>query len=460
MTEFFVHRTQHAVGQGGFHMANITLNNQNFRYIYDCGSKNKSVIPSVLTQLCPTVEEKKIDWLVISSFDLDHFNGVGKLLDAGYTFNKVFLPHRLSKKFHVWLLCIYILRGLTTKDILMAFKILNYLDSLPKDNESQPSLVQKIATIETTPVKGVTYEVLNYDWVLRFYSLEHNFENAVNELLNGKDFDDLRTLVDKAGNLLKPLHLKMNDVAATGLATDILREIAVVLKNPPNSQTGAAANPSSAAGGADTIAGAASGADAAAPTPVKTRSGDSVKKLLSKAYENLKENETKIFPDYNSVSLCMYSGPRSAIGKTYCQFRLTYYGGAAPSLSQHDRTGRTVGWLGVGDIGFSTPTELDLFSRYYRANLSVTATRTVPHHGSQSSYGKDLVRLKPFLTLGAENPVWIAAANPLASYRHPDGIVVIECGNYGEFRLVAENPDESIDEFIHGIQPLPMSIFS
>ena len=79
-------RTQHAVGQGFFHTADIELlGGGHIRYIYDCGAMDKfrgardSSVQSFLHAVGPSA---RLDFLFISHAHFDHVSGLPKLLDT------------------------------------------------------------------------------------------------------------------------------------------------------------------------------------------------------------------------------------------------------------------------------------------------------------------------------------------------------------------------------------------
>ena len=85
-----VKRTQHAIGQGGFHSSYLYTGDKCFSLIFDCGGSTEKHRATVIG---PVVEEGRHDWLVVSHLDADHINGVSQLESAGVTFSNVFLPH-------------------------------------------------------------------------------------------------------------------------------------------------------------------------------------------------------------------------------------------------------------------------------------------------------------------------------------------------------------------------------
>lgn len=92
--EFIVH----PVGQGLFYSGKVSLNNQvDFRMVFDCGSNGSSTAAGkeevVLYRQDPDyVDNKILDLLIISHFDEDHVNHIGKLLDGEIKVKRLVMP--------------------------------------------------------------------------------------------------------------------------------------------------------------------------------------------------------------------------------------------------------------------------------------------------------------------------------------------------------------------------------
>lgn len=88
--------TIHPVGQGFFY--SCTIKNQErivFRMVFDCGSKTAGAGQEeveIYRSDNDFVSEKILDLLVISHFDGDHVNHIGKLLDGGVKIKRLVMP--------------------------------------------------------------------------------------------------------------------------------------------------------------------------------------------------------------------------------------------------------------------------------------------------------------------------------------------------------------------------------
>jgi hypothetical protein len=85
-------RTQHPVGQGGFHSAVVRSNSGDFRYVYDCGSSNRDALEGELAAYIRQQGNAPINLLALSHLDEDHVSGVERLL-GGISVDTVLLPY-------------------------------------------------------------------------------------------------------------------------------------------------------------------------------------------------------------------------------------------------------------------------------------------------------------------------------------------------------------------------------
>ncbi len=89
-----VTRIQYPVGQGCFHVGAVKWDNGSgagcFRYVYDCGSKNKTALKRSMNSM--RQQHKGIDALFVSHLHDDHVNGLNRLLGS-VRVNMVFIPH-------------------------------------------------------------------------------------------------------------------------------------------------------------------------------------------------------------------------------------------------------------------------------------------------------------------------------------------------------------------------------
>lgn len=90
-----VTRRQYPVGQGCFHAGEICRTNEKgdevvaFRYVYDCGSMNQSILRGVVDSF--RMQTSSLDALFVTHLDDDHVNGLDRLLGAVQV-KAVYLP--------------------------------------------------------------------------------------------------------------------------------------------------------------------------------------------------------------------------------------------------------------------------------------------------------------------------------------------------------------------------------
>jgi hypothetical protein len=462
MGRFAVRRVQHPVGQGGFHTAEILIGDERFRYVYDCGSKKAGAIEGPLARMTIGQDALKYDWLVISSFDADHFNGIDKFKEYGITFKKVFLPHLLQQDFLEWLLCSYLIEKRSDAEITHAFRLLKAISrgefgTVGVTEGADPDGPVRLVRNKSTSAGGknigevdVVYEVKDEDWMFRLYSREHRFAGLVDTLFNNPLLKPLKYLIERAAATVTDKTI--DDAEISNILSELFR---VLTTPPPAAQDGnaqavpdgdvALTSSTKTKGKANKLARVAAGN---AGTGVSSKL-PTVKQILSDAYDSLKENGKRVFSDYNALSLCMYSGPRTEFHKNQSTFESTcLIDGEELAAASSGGPTRRVGWLGFGDIGFGDPDAFLALTNRFSSEFGLARTKMVPHHGAQSNYGKELFALEPFFGLGPPNTLWIAAANPLSGYRHPDGVVVLECQKRGIFKLVSEDAPTRIEETI------------
>lgn len=84
----------HNVGQGLFYSGRIKMaHTRSFNFVYDCGTKSpRHFLDQAITAYKNHIQRNQIDLLVLSHFDIDHINGVDKLL-SDVAVDKVVIPY-------------------------------------------------------------------------------------------------------------------------------------------------------------------------------------------------------------------------------------------------------------------------------------------------------------------------------------------------------------------------------
>ena len=159
----------------------------------------------------------------------------------------------------------------------------------------------------------------------------------------------------------------------------------------------------------------------------------------------------RVFPSLNATSLCLYSGPSPGLlGANTRQLALVCRGHgvidggefAAPqrcrSIPIYGSGQPRCGWLGTGDSELSLLGRRNLFLTHYRQHTDSTAVFVVPHHGSQDNFHEELTELRV--------PVYSVAA-PLRSTHHPHPEVIRSIQRAGcSAAVTTERPDSGLCE--------------
>ncbi|WP_217916419.1 hypothetical protein [Duganella sp. BJB1802] len=432
-TTMLVKRTQHAIGQGGFHVAEIQVDRSKFRYIYDCGARNTKGLVEIIETWPST--DKAFDWLVISSFDSDHLNCASELLDEGFTFKAVILPHLLNADLFKYIFLRYITDDLEIDELTRVTKVFRRIiagdfgrvlpgedrDGITEAMDGDGLVSTKDLALDSVGhISKRSYKVKNADWMLRFYSVEVEAKDAIDKIFNAPDLTALKTTILEIGeSLVKKVSEDKMQVLLDEVLTELKREVKM-----PATRT-----------------------SAKKPAAQKKKT---VKDILNAACKT-PEDGKGIIHDYNSASLCLYSGPvpepYAHRDDSFICYRTCNDQRKTRTLA--NRNGRAVGWMGVGDITFKNSASTLGFIRYYFAELALTGTRMLPHHGAQSNYDPDLAQFRLFTSTIPDGSLWVAAADPKAGgYRHPDGAIVAECALSGTFHLVSADPTTTLQEVI------------
>ncbi len=441
MQRITVERTQHAIGQGGFHTAILRAGGRRFSVVYDCGggtAERRSRIIDSIVDAYPLAH----DWLVISHLDEDHINGIARLEEKGIRFANVFLPH-VDLAHSVFMMLLKIVgesAGAIADERLESVRIAGRLYSgaygrpiiiarnrnVPGNDAVRSSdNLKDLAPHDLPPPSGFfltpawqealaparrgailsdarSIHLHRLDWTFRFYSQEWATPQVVADLWNLPVLAGLRHAIDDLAQL------------GTRAGRTFTDGIQAALETPVSQADANAALRASHAGHAT------------------VRKRITVNALLKLLYKEL-----PALHDYNSSSLCLYSGPAGIGGgpRQWYQRRT--------SLTQHEAghryLTRAVGWLGMGDAHLGKPADLAAFVEHYGGELRLTSTLMLPHHGSRLNYDDERITLHGLLDTLPASPdlTLIAASNPdHQKYRHPHRQVVDIAARYGKVHNV------------------------
>ena len=180
------------------------------------------------------------------------------------------------------------------------------------------------------------------------------------------------------------------------------------------------------------------------PSLQKVTKAISVNSLLKKLYQALPDVH-----DYNSSSLCLYSGPITEIYPERWRYMRCM---SLPGEHYQGRCrGDNVGWLGMGDARLHDAAAFRRFREHYQEQLGLLSTLVLPHHGSLHNYDSKRIQLHRLLAQIAPCgvPVFVAASDPNhKKFRHPHQEVVRIASMYGDVHNVNLDPNSAFGEIV------------
>ena len=394
-----VTRIQYPVGQGCFHVATVEWQNEpnagSFRYVYDCGSKNRTALTHSVNAMLKRHPE--IDALFVSHLHDDHVNGLDRLLGSVRA-NTVFIPH-LSVGATVADLIADAADGALSHSLVQAS--LN-----PEEWFGQRGVSRIVRVRPGTPGEALAPDVRPEDSPGGDAPPYHDISWKPRE---ARDEDAGRpTGIDsmESGKMLAP------DSGSEALDWVLVPHV------DPESR-------------ADVTRFEAEFANVLGLPDLKHLTVQRLARALrdAKQRNRLRDCYAKCFgANHNRVSMSVYSGPKSDPETrhwTYFpeyQFRhLLHWRGAA-------------GWIGTGDAELKDPRVRNAWQRSYNFFLRNLSTLLLPHHGSNRNFSPELLKHPRLANC-------IASAGDPSPYSHP-GIEVIETVKHAlqNFHHVSERP--------------------
>ncbi len=408
--DLFHTRTQHSVGQGGFHSAVIDDGSNSFRYAYDCGSTNGNRLSTCVHEL--KKETDRLDVLFLSHLDQDHANGVDLLLGL-IEVGTVVLPYLSPFE----------------RLVLVAEFLAN-----PTSNVSPASLLAMLGN----PV----------DWLAGRGVRQVIFVTPPGE---GADPPTRPEPADSPADGDMKLDISAATEISKGRSTSPRRGVSVTeLESTPLFVT-TSGRPfwalvpfvqPEAARETQFLAAAAKILKLRSPAVEHKKWLDSLKnvltnrtttKALADAYT------THIRRDRNLTSMCLYSGPIvPAYAEVYWSEGFRYRRHRVPN-SEFDDGGAGIGWLGTGDAHLDVKKRRDAFEYFYRYYLPDAGTVVLPHHGSKANIKTGFLQKNTYRT-------WVAAYGTRNSYGHPDPHLMRVANMYGDSRRVTERSNTTFAE--------------
>lgn len=454
MHKLTVERTQHPIGQGGFHSVHLHTDGERFSVIFDCGGGTAGHRDQLVKDMVSSAVVE-YDWLVISHLDADHINGLRQLEKYGITFSNVFLPHvDLPQSMFLMLLKALATEGRVSGESLDTLLIAAQLHAgvfgrarivVSGDQEGgeppdEEGVVQDDANVdrpasallESATRKsldrqraasrfpdGTSVYLQDADWKFRFYSREWAFPDPIKKVW---DLPVLTTLRQAMSQLF---------VSGTNTEKNFTAAIKAALHE---TVTALVAN--------KILSGFS-------PKHARISRRITVNSLLKLLYKTLPD-----LHDYNGASLCMYSGPANVPSKCARQYYVRQHNLATVDQARAGLT-RTVGWMGMGDANLKDDKELEAFAHHFRTQLPLVSTLMLPHHGSRHNYGKNLTQLHGLLSALPVSPVpvLVVASDPNhEKYSHPHEDVQHACKRFGLLHNVNLRWESVFEESISSLE--------
>jgi len=391
-------RTQHPVGQGFFHSANLIRDDFNFRYVYDCGAMSKySKDRSAAIQAYIASPENKgtLDVLFLSHAHADHINGVRELLSK-LNVDTIVLP-LLSPQDRLLAFARSLAEdpGLITDSFYLNFitnpetalaefsprQILS-IKAGPPGEGAPGSDGEGIGPIEGAGEGGGT-------------PLSPEGRRPQWRLVGKGDAEDLRTVATASGTSVSLSTVPDTMAFALNIAGTKFSWLLAPYIEPEITKQRSKFLNSLKSNGIDeqTLADPAKLA-----TILKEK--DKIQ-ILVKAYKDVSSN-------LNISSLCLYSGP----AQPFRHARILYRGYVNQRCWLGKFRCQRVGWLGTGDAELQRQMRITNFVSHYGKYLESVATLTLPHHGSDRNTGSGLLdKVSPCLG--------VASADIYSTWRHP-----------------------------------------
>lgn len=371
------------VGQGLFYSGTIKYeNNQNFNFVYDCGSSSMNIDEIVDHYVETSLIDKTLDMLVISHFDEDHISGIPKLLTEVKKIKKIFIPYENGiENYLLFLAFIYGNDGNINEKIDEIILV----NSTGPENENNRDFEELNTSIEIEDnfslpnikvgvFKGSSIKYRNL-WKFKFYNTylrKTNFSSKIKEEII---------------NLIK-------DSGCKGLE-ELLKKLNSPVKNDENCDK---------------------------EISVKNSLKKIYEKYCSSSYGNSKQNQS---------SLCLYHSP------------LLNDMNMEISIYQHDILSIStfidpffwygdmiIGTLLTGDISLRQEKQAKRyndFKNHYKNECIDVLFFLTPHHGSSKNWNKDVLHDFPMAYF------YLNSAGLLSKYDHPSDSVIgdiIKSGRY------------------------------
>jgi hypothetical protein len=209
----------HPVGQGLFYSGRIYLPKSDFNFVYDCGTNSKK---SYLTDEINSLNNGKLDLLIISHFHKDHISGIPELLTKFKDIKTVVLPYITEIERLIFLAKFHLEKPDENNDPFFnafytdpsAFFTEKKCNAIFIRSAQEPQPI--IHEVETTEFNWNSKQILsNYFYEFLFYSkpMDPNKLKSFSEHLNVYGLDKLscKEIIDTRLNDLKSVYNEVFD---------------------------------------------------------------------------------------------------------------------------------------------------------------------------------------------------------------------------------------------------------
>ncbi|EFL89441.1 MBL fold metallo-hydrolase [Ahrensia sp. R2A130] len=389
------------VGQGGFAIMSLTTpNEEEFHFIYDCGSdpvrNTERLIPDVKAWC-----GGHVDALFISHFDADHVDGLDRLLE-NIKIETVFIPY-LSP---VQQALVFIGGDGTSSGSLREIAVnpatwfgRRGVDRIVRvrgaEDGSEDEPPREPPTLD--PDAFADGSKLGPSDVDRRYKLMTSIplERATADLSDAEPDDAEQSILGFGGSVLISDGQQPLDWTLLPFVPDRTKTA-----DFPNFE-----NAFKTIVGAHSPKRSGSSRDSRLKAALQCRT---CRSKMKAAYANIGRGLGGA--RHNGVSMSLYSGPVTFSAGTW-----TVSGWQGTSRRLRD-LGDHPGWIAAGDAPLSTTKSMREWTSFFGHRLKACSVLVLPHHGAASSFNKDLLT-PPSIS------AYVAAAGRPSQYRHPSASV-------------------------------------
>lgn len=208
----------HNVGQGLFYSGSLYNNEYNF--IYDCGSRSHNHVNKVVQNYCKNLHKDYIDFLAISHFHDDHISGIAELRKH-VIIKRVFLPYLFEDRDLTYLAIWGAVYNNEDNDDVNRIELVNYLYELYYSDNAI--------------VINNEYAFNYNSWVFKFYNKSIDFDIAavlkesLRSVLLSSGYSSLREIINYGDiDTIKKMYMS---VFGNG---DVLNDTSLILLHYPS----------------------------------------------------------------------------------------------------------------------------------------------------------------------------------------------------------------------------------